>query len=177
MAKKDDERLERIENALIALAGVGVGKAGIGRTAATVARSPFFGPAAGLGLGAFALESPQGQELLAAAEERGRQDRLRVERAIQDLTAGTAEKAKRAGKKKRTQFNKAVSASMKNLKKSASYGKRGVISNAKAAFKTATKAAANRLKGKKAPKSGPAKVAYLGAKKVYTDEILRRKKK
>ena len=34
-----------------------------------------------------------------------------------------------------------------------------------------------RLQGKKAPKKGPARTAYMAAKKVYTDEILRRKMK
>jgi hypothetical protein len=79
--------------------------------------------------------------------------------------------------KKKSTFNRAVSAGLKALKGSASYGKRGVLSNAKAAFKTATKAASARSKGKKMPKSGPAKVAYKAAKGVYTDEILRRKMK
>jgi len=81
-----------------------------------------------------------------------------------------------AGRKKST-FNRAVSAGLKALKGSTSYGKKGVISNAKAAFKTATKAASSRLKGNKMPKSGPSKVAYKAAKNVYTDEILRRKMK
>ena len=79
--------------------------------------------------------------------------------------------------KKKSTFNRAVSAGLKALKGSTSYGKRGVISNAKAAFRTATKAASARSKGKKMPKSGPAKVAYKAAKGVYTDEILRRKMK
>jgi hypothetical protein len=79
--------------------------------------------------------------------------------------------------RKKSTFNRAVSAGLKALKGSASYGKRGVLSNAKAAFKTATKAASARSKGKKMPKSGPAKIAYKAAKGVYTDEILRRKMK
>ena len=87
------------------------------------------------------------------------------------------ERAARAPPKKKSRFNKAVSAGLKALKGSASYGKKGVISNAKAAFRTATKAASARSKGKKMPKSGPSKVAYKAAKNVYTDEILRRKMK
>ena len=79
--------------------------------------------------------------------------------------------------RKKSTFNRAVSAGLKALKGSTSYGKRGVLSNAKAAFKTATKAASARSQGKKMPKSGPAKVAYKAAKGVYTDEILRRKMK
>ena len=79
--------------------------------------------------------------------------------------------------KKQSRFNRAVSSGLKALKSSASYGKKGVISNAKAAFRTATKAASARSKGNKMPKSGPSKVAYKAAKTVYTDEILRRKMK
>ena len=79
--------------------------------------------------------------------------------------------------RKKSTFNRAVSAGLKALKGSTSYGKKGVISNAKAAFKTATKAASARSKGKKMPKSGPSKVAYKAAKTIYTDEILRRKMK
>ena len=87
------------------------------------------------------------------------------------------EKKARAKPKKKSKFNQAVSSGLKALKSSASYGKKGVISNSKAAFKTATKAASARLKGKKMPKSGPSRIAYKAAKGVYTDEILRRKMK
>ena len=92
-------------------------------------------------------------------------------------TPGGVERKARAPPKKKSRFNKAVSAGLKALKGSASYGKKGVISNAKAAFRTATKAASARSKGNKMPKSGPSKVAYKAAKTVYTDEILRRKMK
>ena len=94
------------------------------------------------------------------------------------LTTPTGlERKARAPPKKKSRFNKAVSAGLKALKGSASYGKKGVISNAKAAFRTATKAASARSKGNKMPKSGPSKVANKAAKTVYTDEILRRKMK
>ena len=83
----------------------------------------------------------------------------------------------RKAKKKVSSFNRAVSKGMKTIKASTSYGKKGVISNSKAAFKTATKQASAAFRGKKAPKSGPGKVAYTAAKKVYKDEILRRKMK
>ena len=92
-------------------------------------------------------------------------------------TPAKVERAARAPPKKKSRFNKAVSAGLKALKGSTSYGKKGTISNAKAAFKTATKAASARLSGKKMPKSGPSKVAYKASKTVYTDEILRRKMK
>jgi len=80
-------------------------------------------------------------------------------------------------KKTPNKFSKAVSKSMKALKSSKSYGKKGTLSNAKAAFKVASKASAARAAGRKMPKSGPSKIAYKAAKTVYTDEILRRKKK
>ena len=80
-------------------------------------------------------------------------------------------------KKTPNRFSKAVSKGMKALKASKSYGKRGIISNAKAAFRVSTKAASRRRRGLKSPKSGPSKIAYKAAKTVYTDEILRRKMK
>ena len=92
-------------------------------------------------------------------------------------TPAKVERAARAPPKKKSRFNRAVSAGVKALKKSTSYGKKGILTNAKAAFTTATKAASARAKGKKSPKSGPAKVAYKASKTVYTDEILRRKMK
>ena len=84
---------------------------------------------------------------------------------------------KRQTKRKKSTFNKMVSKSLKALKASASYGKKGTISNAKAAFKTATQQASKAIRGKPAPKAGPGKVAYTASKKVYKDEILRRKMK
>ena len=188
----------RLEKALAALVGLDIARPGTNRAAAKaavglVARGGrVLVPAAartttslaaanpaltGALLGGAALQTPQGQQLLDIAEERGRTDRLAVERSVQDLLYGTGEKVKRGTKKRKTKFNKAVSSGLKALKNSTSYGKKGVISNSKAAFKTATKAASSRLQGKKAPKKGPARTAYMAAKKVYTDEILRRKMK
>ena len=92
-------------------------------------------------------------------------------------TGATAAPTIPVTKKTPNRFSKAVSKAMKALKKSPSYGKKGVLTNAKAAFKVSTKAASARSKGKKMPKAGPSKVAYKAAKTVYTDEILRRKMK
>jgi len=58
------------------------------------------------------------------------------------------------GKRKPSSFNKAVSKGMKAIKGSTSYGKRGVITNAKKAFALVTKVASAKKKKKKAPKSG-----------------------
>jgi len=51
-------------------------------------------------------------------------------------------------------FNKAVSAGMRVIKKSTSYGKKGEIKPAKKAFSVVVKLAAAKKKKKKAPKSG-----------------------
>ena len=53
-----------------------------------------------------------------------------------------------------SKFNKAVSAGMKAVKKSTSYGKRGIIKPAKKAFALVTKLASAKKKKRKAPKSG-----------------------
>ena len=57
-------------------------------------------------------------------------------------------------KKRPSKFNKAVSAGMKAVKKSTSYGGKGKIKPAKKAFSLVTKMAAAKKKKKKAPKSG-----------------------
>jgi hypothetical protein len=56
--------------------------------------------------------------------------------------------------RKPSTFNKAVSAGMKAIKKSTSYGKKGTINPAKKAFSVVVKLAAAKKKKKKAPKSG-----------------------
>ena len=57
-------------------------------------------------------------------------------------------------KKRPSKFNSAVSAGMKAVKKSTSYGGKGKIKPAKKAFSMVTKMAAAKKKRKKAPKSG-----------------------
>ena len=57
-------------------------------------------------------------------------------------------------KRRPSAFNKAVSAGMKAIKKSTSYGGKGKISPAKKAFALVTKLASAKKKKKKAPKSG-----------------------
>jgi len=56
--------------------------------------------------------------------------------------------------RRRSSFNKAVSAGMKAVKKSTSYGGKGKIKPAKKAFTLVTKLASAKKKKKKAPKSG-----------------------
>ncbi len=119
--------------------------AGVAGTAAT------FPITTGAALGGAALATPPGQDLLAAAAERGRMDRIRFEQALTDLTQVTLPKAKKRTKSK---FNKMVSAGMKTVKASTSYGKKGTISNSKKAFKVVTTTASKILKGGKTAKSG-----------------------
>lgn len=57
-------------------------------------------------------------------------------------------------KRKPSKFNLAVKAGMKAIKKSTSYGKRGIIKPAKKAFTLVTKLASAKMKKRKAPKSG-----------------------
>ena len=57
-------------------------------------------------------------------------------------------------KKRSSKFNAAVSAGMKAIKKSTSYGGKGKIKPAKKAFSVVVKLAAAKKKKKKAPKSG-----------------------
>ena len=181
----------RLEKAIGILLGLDIARPGTNRAAvkallsATTRTAPVAARAAGLtnplalgtGIGYAVTQTPQGQDLLMAAEERGRQDRIMFERTLQDTLYGTKEKVKRGSKKKVSNFNKAVSKGLKDVKKSTSFGKKGVINNAKKAFSTVTKAVSARARGKPAPKSKAGKVAYKAAKTVYTDEILRRKMK
>ena len=119
--------------------------AGVAGTAAT------FPITTGAALGGAALATPPGQDLLAAAAERGRLDRIRFEQALTDLTRVTIPKAKKRTKSK---FNKMVSSGMKTIRASTSYGKKGTINNAKKAFSLVTKAASAVTKGHKLPKPG-----------------------
>jgi len=72
-----------------------------------------------------------------------------AKRAREDFMIPQPFKSRRPSK-----FNKAVSAGMKAVKKSTSYGKRGSIIPAQKAFALVTKLASAKKKKKKAPKSG-----------------------
>ena len=69
-------------------------------------------------------------------------------------------------KKPKSKFNKAVSAGMKTVKASTSYGKKGTINNAKKAFAAVTKTASKINKGAKVAKSGITRKIGLAVKKV-----------
>ena len=83
----------------------------------------------------------------------------------------------KAKKKKKSTFNKMVSKGLSAIKASTANGKKGRITNAKAAFTAATKGASAAIRGKPAPKAKATKIAYTASKKIYKDEILRRKMK
>ena len=126
---------------------------------AAVAYNPV-GSGAALGLGA--LATPPGQDLLAMAEERGRMDRIRFEQALTDLTVGVKKRKIKASSK----FNKMVSAGMKTIRASTSYGSKGKISNSKKAFAKVTTTASKILKGGKTAKSGITRKLGLAMRKL-----------
>ena len=115
---------------------------------------------AAIGLGA--LQTEPGQDLLAAAAERGRMDRIRFEQALTDLTVST----KKRSTKTKSKFNKAVSAGMKIAKASTSYGKKGVLNSPKKAFSVVTKTASRINKGGKVAKSGIKRKLGLAMRKI-----------
>ncbi len=117
-------------------------------TAGLAAANPY---ATGALLGGAALASPPGQDLLEAAAERGRMDRIRFEQAMTDLTQVAIPKAKKRTKSK---FNKMITSGMKTVKASTSMGAKGKVTNPKKAFSLVTKAASAVTKGHKLPKSG-----------------------
>ena len=75
--------------------------------------------------------------------------------AVEAIDEVVVQAPERRRKKRRTQFNKAVSEGMKAVKKSTSYGKKGTINNARKAFTQVTKVASKLNKGKKVGTKGP----------------------
>ena len=69
-------------------------------------------------------------------------------------------------KRPKSKFNKAVSAGMKTIKASTSYGKKGTINNAKKALSAVTKTASAIKKGKKLAKSGIKRKIGLAIKRI-----------
>ena len=134
--------------------------------------------AIGAGLGVAALQTDPGQQLLAAAEEHGRQSRILYERAQQEIMTtperiartlqaspvSVATVAPAIRKRAASKFNKAVSKGMKIVKGSTSYGKKGTINNAKRAFSAVTKVVSLKKRKKKAPKRGIRAKIYQGIK-------------
>jgi len=98
----------------------------------------------------------QAERLASGVEARARMEDLPI--------AGRPAVIKR--KKPKSKFNKAVSAGMKTVKASTSYGKKGTINNAKKAFSAVTKTASKINKGAKVAKSGISRKIGLAVKKV-----------
>ena len=158
-------------------AGRVLGSSAVG-AAAPIVTNPYV---AGTALGLGALASPQGQALLDAAEERGRMDRIRFEQGLTDLGVGARDALSAIAdldapivgvrtpsftKKAKSKFNKAVSAGMKAVKASTSYGKKGTINNAERAFSAVTKTASKINKGGKVAKSGITRKIGLAVKRI-----------
>ena len=131
----------------VALRVAGSVGASTARAAVPLATNPFL---AGTAIGLGALQTEQGQDLLAAAEERGRMDRIRFEQALTDLEIGVG----KTKTKVKSKFNKSIAKGMSVVKASTSYGKKGTISNAKKAFSVVTKTASAVKKTGKVAKSG-----------------------
>jgi len=99
----------RLEKAMALLIGIDITTPGTSRALArqlvtriapltvpaAAAAGPLIPAAIGAGLGYAALQTDPGQQLLEAAAERGRQDRIRLERKIQDTLALAPIKRKR----------------------------------------------------------------------------------
>ena len=140
-------------------AGVSIGGSAA-RAALPLVTNPYL---AGAALGYGALQTEPGQQLLEMAEDRGRMDRIRFEQGLTDLEFGIKKKVK----KTKSKFNTAVAKGMKAVKNSVSYGKKGVISAPKKAFKAVVSTAAKLNKAKKSglklpkrPKTGIQKIIY-----------------
>lgn len=130
------------------------------RAALPLVTNPYL---AGTALGLGALQTQPGQELLAAAAESGADTRRSLDMALFNIQALGEEKVR----KTKSRFNSAVSRGMKAVKKSTSYGKKGVINAPKKAFKAVVAVAASlsrakRLKIKlpKRPKADIKKIIY-----------------
>lgn len=142
---------------------------GVARTiGAAAAANPY---AAGLGLGTTFLATQPGQDLLAAAEERGKMDRVRSQQLLDQwvyenvtrpkeligdtLASPTFQRAVVSKvKRKVSNYSKAIKVGMSVVKKSKSFGKPGVITNAKKAFSTVSKVTSAVNRGKKVASKG-----------------------
>ena len=147
-----------LEKAMAAVIGLDIARPGTSRAAAkkavamlgrsavpaarTVARVNPYAAAGLTGLAAYELGllDPLAQPAMQAVE------------AIDEVVVQAPERRR---KKRRTQFNKAVSEGMKAVKKSTSYGKKGTINNARKAFTQLTKVASKLNKGQKVGTKGP----------------------
>ena len=84
-----------------------------------------------------------------------------------DLTPfGIGDPIKRPTRKRLSKFNQAIKKGMSTVKGSTSYGKKGVINNAKKAFSMVTKVASGVVRGRKAPTSGIRRKVFNAIKNI-----------
>ena len=173
------ERLEQIENALLVLAGGGAGFAagrmGIGGATQAAARSPVT-QAALAGFAYSQLKEELDRRDRMVAEEEFGPGAAALQKIVQRLspvplplaqaTVTGIDIGKKTRKKTKSKFNKAVSAGMKAVRNSTSYGKKGTINNSKKAFSAVTKTASKINKGGKVAKKGITRKIGLAIKKV-----------
>ena len=140
-----------------AVRAIGTATLGAGRAAAPLAPTVSQIGAAPVGLGVATglgiLATPEGQQALAAAEQKGREDRVRFEQFLTDVTEPPKRRAA-ATKRKVSKYSKAVKAGMAAVKASTFNGKKGVINNAKKTFATVNKVTSAVKKGKKVANKG-----------------------
>ena len=159
-----------LEKAMAAVIGLDIARPGTSRAAAkravamlgrtavpaarTVARVNPYAAAGLTGLAAYELGllDPLAQPAMQAVE------------AIDEVVVQAPERRR---KKRRTQFNKAVSEGMKAVKKSTSYGKKGTINNARKAFTQVTKVASKLNKGQKVGTKGPTGIIKRAISKFF----------
>ena len=154
------EKIEKLERELkIATAGAAGG--------AVLARSPAVRASALAGARAVSPYALAVDALIREEESLLGRGAIALGESAADLAAGVERRARIEGlpiagrpavskpkPKRKSKFNKMVSAGMKSVKASTSYGKKGTITNAKKAFAAVTKAASAVTKKKKAPKKG-----------------------
>ena len=114
-----------------------------------------------------------------AAYEAGLLDPLAMPamQAVEAVDEAIVQRPAARRKKRRTQFNKAVSEGMKAVKKSASYGKKGTINNAKKAFGAVNKVASKLNKGQKVSTKGPTGVIKRAIGKFFPKKKATRRQK
>ena len=186
--------------------GASVGTA-VGRSAIGAARPLLANPyVAGAALGYGALQTPQGQDLLEWAEEKGKRDRVAYEQYKTDVAMRMREFAddpigysqevieSRPGegygpfdlirpiggvltpKTRKSKYNKAMSAALKAVKRSSKGGKKGTISPAKSVFKTVSKVVSKVNKGAKVSPLGISGIAAKAARKILGKKKKSKKK-
>jgi hypothetical protein len=173
------ERLEQLENAILVLAGGGAGFAAGRMGTAPAAKAAARSPVGQALLAGFTLKEIR-EELnamdAAAAEQEfgplaGRATEL-VQRIsplpvpVAQATIAGLGLGKKARKKTKTKFNRAISAGMKAVRNSTSYGKKGTINNSKKAFSAVTKTASKINKGGKVAKKGITRKIGLAVKRI-----------